>query len=120
LREYWVETALNKSGPQLTRKSDVFVNPVRKTLNEPFIYLIKIRPMLDEFTEPGELVVLIALADAEIEPAPGRRSRVAGCSANSTELRRGSTMTAVASRKQRVRAASQVSRSSVAETGHSR
>ena len=64
--------------------------------------------MPDEFTEPGELVVLIALgdadADAEIEPAPGGRSRVAGCSANSTELRRGSTMTAVASRKQRVHA----------------
>ena len=62
--------------------------------------------MPDEFTEPGELVVLIALADAdaEIEPAPGGRSRVAGCSANSTELRRGSRMTAVASRKQRVRA----------------
>ena len=64
--------------------------------------------MPDEFTEPGELVVLIALgdadADAEIEPAPGGSSRVAGCSANSTELRRGSRMTAVASRKQRVRA----------------
>jgi hypothetical protein len=60
--------------------------------------------MPDEFTKPGELVVLIALADAEIEPTPGGRSRVTGCSANSTGLCRGSTMTAVASRKQRVRA----------------
>jgi hypothetical protein len=64
--------------------------------------------MLDEFTEPGELVVSIALADAdaEIEPAPGGRSRIAACSTNSTGLCQGSTMIAVASLKHRVRAAS--------------
>jgi len=62
--------------------------------------------MPDEFTEPGELVVSIAPADAdadaEIEPAPGGGRGVAACPANSTGLRQGSTMTAVASRKQRV------------------
>ena len=72
--------------------------------------------LLHGHAEAGELVVAVALADAEIEPASDSRSRVAACSASSTGLCQASTITAVPSRKVVVRAPTQVSRFRVADT----
>jgi hypothetical protein len=72
--------------------------------------------LLERDRETPELVVAITLADAEIEPASDRRSKVAACSAKITGLCHGSTITAVPSRRVVVRAASHVSSVSVAET----
>ena len=63
-----------------------------------------------------KLAVPVTLADAEIEPAAEKRSRVAACSASSTGLCQGSTITAVPSRSVVVRMASAVCSISVADT----
>src|SRR5713101_3567254 len=72
-----------------------------------------LRGLLHGHAEAGELLVAIAHAGPEIEPA--LRQRVAACSASSTGLCQGRTITAVPSRSVFVRAAMNVRRLSVAE-----
>src|SRR5262245_21763366 len=88
---------------------DVLVTPALAMMRETLFrrprpaqkrhgFIIALAGFFHRNAEAVDLAPSVALANAEIEPAVGRRSNVAACSARSAGLCQGSTSTAVPSR----------------------